>query len=81
MKKKIRTALLVIGIFIVLFFPFHIATYKDGGTKVYGALTYKVVAWNKLVSDEDGPHRHSNTCVYWFPDSLKGIDELWDIKH
>ncbi len=74
MKKKILFVLLAIVLFVaVLAVPVPRGAYDDGGTKVYSALTYKVVDWNRLTSDGV----YNETKVYWFPDNFKSIDSLW----
>lgn len=74
MKKKIWIAITVAVVtFAVLFVPKPGNIYKDGGTREYNALTYKIVKWNRL--SEEGSY--SKTQVYFFPESLKSIDELW----
>ena len=39
--------------------------------------TLSLVIWNKMV--DDGIYH--KTSVYWFPDNLKSIDELWTKDH
>ena len=72
MKKKfwIVAAALFLA---VLFVPFPKGPYKDGGTREYAALTYKIVDWNRLTAD--GPYQA--TRVYWFPGNFQSIDRLW----
>ena len=84
-KKIIVSAIIVITLALVLFLPIPQGTYDDGGTRDYKALTYKIVVWNKImvVVDENGQAIHGtyqNTSVFWFPDNLKSIDELWKIE-
>lgn len=73
-------------ILIALIFPFSYSSYDDGGTREYKALTYKVIAWNTLVSKTDengsfiGHTIYKNTSVFWYPDSRKSIDELWQME-
>lgn len=72
MKKK--TALMLIGILLAVpFIPIPTGVFRDGGTRTYSAMAYKLVIWNRLI--ENGIYH--KTSVYWFPDSLKSIDELW----
>ena len=71
---------------LVLFLPIPKGTLNDGGTREYSALSYKIVAWNKIQFElnEDGSGGETNfyhkTSVYWFPDNYKSIDELWEIE-
>ncbi len=78
----------IIGIILlcaVLFTPIPLGTIEDGGTRVYLALTYRIVKWNRLygISEDGETHAevYQNTCVYFFPDNFKDIDELWKLKH
>jgi hypothetical protein len=75
MKKKIW---IIIVILLVLITPIPGGTYKDGGTKEYKALSYRIVVWNRLM-DVDGFYH--KTSVYWFPDNFKSIDELWKMEY
>lgn len=58
---------------LVLFFPIPSGAYRDGGTREYTALTYKLIKWNKLTSD--GVYRA--TRIYPFPNNTASVDELW----
>lgn len=77
MKKKIVIFIVVMAILVLLFAPFYTASYDDGGTRVYGALTYKIVVWKKIYSVQG---TYQNTSVFWYPDNQKSIDELWEIE-
>ena len=72
MKKKIRTCIIII-ILLILFFPIPKGTLDDGGSKVYGALSYTAVKWVYINEDKSQDYR---TMVYWFPDNFKNINEL-----
>ena len=52
--------------------------YKDGGTKEYKALTYKIVVWNRLLGEDSTYHK---TSVFWFPNNFKSLDELWVLEY
>ncbi len=74
MKKKIILTIIAIVLFLaILFVPMPKGPYKDGGTREYSALTYKIVDWNRLTTDSI----YEATKVYWFPNNFKSIDELW----
>ena len=74
MKKKVLLVVLVIVLFLaVLFVPIPRGPYRDGGTREYVALTYKIVQWNRITSDDS----YQATRVYRFPDNFKSIDQLW----
>ena len=76
MKKKIRIVIIIIIVLLILFFPIPKGTLEDGGSKVYGALTYTVVKWVYFNEDRSRDYR---IAVYWFPDNLKNINELREI--
>lgn len=76
MKKKIIVILIIVGILAVLFTPIPSGVYKDGGTRVYSALTYKIVDWNRLSSESI----YNKTRVYFFPNNFKTIDALWEME-
>ena len=77
MKKKIwipiACVLLIIIIIIILFAPIPMQM-KDGGTKVYSALTYKAVNWRRIYSDGI----YSENKVYFGADAHKSLDELFE---
>ena len=62
MKKKIWIPILVVVILAILFVPIPSGAYKDGGTREYTALTYKIVDWNRLT---DGGGIYEKTKVYF----------------
>lgn len=78
MKKRI----VLIIVFLILVIPIPSGVYKDGGTREFTALTYKIVDWNRLTGDST----YNKTKVYFFPNNFKSIDGLWymeedDIEH
>ena len=74
MAKKIIITVIAIVFFLAIFFtPIPKSPYRDGGTREYSALTYKIVDWNRLT--DDGVYEA--TKVYWFPNNFKSIDDLW----
>ena len=86
MKKRIVIpVIIVIALALILFLPIPEGTLNDGGTRVYAALTYKIVVWNRVIdkTDENGQltvDTYYNTSVYWYPDHQKGISELWQME-
>lgn len=76
MKKAFIISLAIILLLAVLFVPIPSGTYRDGGTKTYTALTYKIVHWNRASPDGITMERQ----VYWFPDNFKSLDELWAVE-
>ena len=78
MKKKIWISVLVIVILAGLFIPIPRATYDDGGTREYTALTYKIVDWNRIYDDGgDGLLLYKKTRVYFGEDRWQDIKHLW----
>lgn len=75
MKKKIIIGICIV-LAIVLLTPIPIQL-KDGGTKVYTALTYKIVKWNHLY---DNGEVYDDTEIYLFPLNFKTTNELWERK-
>ena len=74
MKKKIWIPIVVAVVLLaVLFVPIPNGQMKDGGTKVYSALTYKIVDWNRLYNDGT----YSATKVYFGADAWKSVDDLF----
>lgn len=77
MKKKIFISLAIVFVFFaVLFFPIPRGHLDDGGTRVYDALCYKIVRWNKIYADGS----YKNTSIYFGRDRNKSIDELWEME-
>jgi len=86
MKKTVMLALIIVVAILILFLPIPLGTYDDGGTKVYSALTYKIVAWHRLQTeyDEEGDiseiNYYQKTSVFFFPDNFKSLGNLWNIE-
>lgn len=84
MMKKIIISVLIICL-VILILPIPQSPLKDGGTRVYNALTYKIVKWNKLCTQslytpEQEPIVYKNTSIYWFPENLSDMNILWEEK-
>lgn len=73
-KKRI---VIILVLLIVLFTPIPSGMYKDGGTKAYSALTYKVIKW-KVISVHEPTYK--NTSVYLFPNNFKSMNQLWEME-
>ena len=86
MKKRIIIIASVALILLIVFLPIPRGTYKDGGTKDYCALTYRIVVWNRLTDQigesgfSEAIQTYHKTSVFWFPNNFKSIDELWEIE-
>jgi len=77
MKKKVCIWIVAVVLLLaILFVPMPKGTYKDGGTREYTALAYKIVDWNRLTADGI----YDTTKVYWFPNNFKSIDGLWECE-
>ena len=76
MKKKIIIYIIIAVILLVLFVPVP-KTLDDGGTKVYSALTYKYIKWNRYV-DESKTRVFQHSRIYVFGSLNKTIDELYE---
>ena len=77
MKKKVLAGIMIAVVLAILFVPMPIGPCKDGGTRQYSALTYKIVAWHRL--HDDGIYKA--TKVYWFPNNFKSVDiYLFDLS-
>ncbi len=77
MKKRIWIPIaLSVLLLALLFVPIPTGQMKDGGTRVYSALTYKIVKYNRLY--EDG--LFTSDRVYFGANAWKSVDELFAIE-
>ena len=76
MKKRIR--ILCIILVLILVIPMPISPLKDGGTREFVALTYKVVIYRHLYGEGEGYKQYKAVKVYLFPDNFTDIGELID---
>lgn len=76
MKRKFGIVLAII-VLLIFTIPIPIGPAKDGGTKQYSALTYKIVDWHHLYGDK---FIYDKTEVYFIPKNFKTLDELWNEK-
>lgn len=76
MKKKFWTPIVIVVLLAILVIPIPTGVYKDGGTREYTALTYKIVDWNCMTGDTI----YDETRVYFFPYNFKSIDGLWNYE-
>ena len=75
MKKKIWIPIVaLVALAAILFVPIPTGTLNDGGTKVYSALTYKIVDWHRMYNDEI----YDETRVYFGADAWRSVDELFE---
>lgn len=86
MKKHLKLILIILLILLLIWpypFPARQITYRDGGTKEYFSLTYRIIWWNVSVLDEEqlSPGQaaiNHSVKVYFFPNNFKSIDTLWE---
>ncbi len=81
MKKKIWMPIAAAVVMAAaLFVPIPISPMKDGGTREYRALTYKVIDWNRYFENgvDQSVNKYDKTCVYFFPDNFRSSEELWE---
>lgn len=74
-KRKFWIVSAVVLLLAVLLLPMPIAPARDGGTREYVALAYKVVKWRRFYGDDK---QYIQTKVYFIPDNFKSLDELWE---
>ena len=65
--KKTLVIFLVAVLLAVLLIPVP-SIYKDGGTRTYTSLTYKVIVWNTLEGKR-------GTEVHLFPNNFYSLDD------
>ena len=75
--KKLWITVVVFLLLAVLFVPVT-GVMDDGGTKVYSALTYKVIKWHRLLGMGEG--YYDATRVYVFPKNFKSVSDLWEAE-
>lgn len=74
MKKKLWIPLVAIAVLLlILFVPIPTGQARDGGTRTYTALTYKIVDWRHLY--DDGVYEE--TKIYFGKDRHKSLNELF----
>lgn len=73
MKRKIFI-FIAIALLLILFVPIPTGVYKDGGTRTYSAVAYKIIAWRRITFDEQ---LYEKTRVYFGADRYKSSDQLW----
>ena len=75
MKKSLWIALVIV--MAVLFVPIPTGVYKDGGTRSYTALTYRIVRWKHMLAGSEA-ELYQKTRIYPFPMNLMSLDALWE---
>lgn len=71
MRKRFPMILGTVVLLLILFFPIR-ELYKDGGTRTYTALTYKVIIWNHML---DTGTTKTGVEVHLFPNNFRRLDD------
>lgn len=79
------TAIVLVSIVIaaVLLVPTPSGTYNDGGLKIYEAVMYEAVDWNRT-REFDGtpiPWEEQHLRIYFFPFNCYEYDAKWEMMH
>ena len=69
-KLNSRIIRIILIILVILLFPIP-NIYKDGGTKTYTSLTYKIIVWNHF---NEPDVIKTGTEVYFFPSNFHNLD-------
>ena len=72
-KRKLTTVIVAVCA-VLLFLPIP-ATIKDGGTKTFTALLYRVVIWHRLDLSCEGGYK-TGVELQLLPDNFKSLDEF-----
>lgn len=75
MKLKRWVFPAAIALLLLLVIPIPTGVLKDGGTKSYTALSYRIVDWNHLYGEGN---IYDKTVIYPFPMNFMSIDALLD---
>ncbi len=70
MKKTKKKIIILLAVLVVLLFPIP-SVYKDGGTRTYTSLTYKIIVWHKM--KEPNGYK-TGTEIYFFPNNFHDLD-------
>ncbi len=78
-KRLVLITVAILALCTLLLVPMPRGTMMDGGSREYQALTYKIVAWRRLLADPESgtAARYQKTSVYWFADAHLDVDGLW----
>ena len=71
MKKKKALTVVAIIVFVLLIIPMP-AWYRDGGTRSFTAILYRVVIWNQM-EDAYG-NRQTGTEIHLIPNNFRPVD-------
>ncbi len=74
-RTKILIPIIAVIAAVILFVPIPSGKYKDGGSREFTALTYKIVSWNRITASGNV---YDHAKIYFFPYNFKSIDSLWE---
>ncbi len=78
-RSKIVLTVVAVVLLLVLTVPIPTGIARDGGTRTYTALSYKIVVWNHFYENDEGVIlKYQKTRVYLYPQSRLSLDELFD---
>lgn len=69
---KLKKILIIIAVLVILLFPIK-RTYKDGGTKEYSAILYKVIKWHTIDENYESGF-YESTDFHIFPTNFHTLD-------
>ena len=72
MKKK-GVIIIVIIIVVLLLIPFPLQA-RDGGTRIYNAILYKVVVWHRIDETQPGGYK-TGIEVHFIPNNFNDLSE------
>jgi len=75
-KSTVLLVLSILAILVIFLFPIK-TTYRDGGTKTYTALLYRVIVWNHIDENYENNVK-TGTEIYLFPNNFRKIDDYLD---
>lgn len=86
LPKIVRTTAIVFLSVIsvcVLFIPYPAGSYNDGGSKIYEAVFYDIVDWNRTQHFDGTPFHEDGQRmrVYFFPENCYDYDMRWNLRH
>lgn len=78
-RSKIVLAVVAVVLLLVLTVPIPTGVARDGGTRTYTALSYKIVVWNHFYENAEGETlKYQKVRVYLYPQSRLSLDELFE---
>ena len=68
---------------LVLFVPYPAGSYNDGGSRIYEAVFYDIVDWNRTQHFDGTPFHEDGQRmrIYFFPENCYDYDMRWNARH